>query len=55
MRAQTLTQLFTTCWVLALSGVAAAQNEDAMSSQEELAKTVQNPLASLVSLPFQAN
>ncbi len=53
MRTRTSTLVFTTCFVLALGGVAAAQ--DATSAQEELAKTVQNPLASLVSLPFQAN
>jgi hypothetical protein len=44
--------LATCCW-LALSGSAAAQDED--TANADLAKTVQNPLASLVSLPFQAN
>lgn len=55
MRTWTLTLVFTGGLVLVLGGVAAAQDEDAKSEQAELAKTVQNPLASLVSLPFQAN
>ena len=50
MRTRTPLLVLATCCWLALPGSAAAQTE-----QEDLAKTVQNPLASLVSLPFQAN
>ena len=42
-----------TCCVLVLSASAAAQDRD--DQQAELAKTVQNPLANLVSLPLQFN
>jgi hypothetical protein len=41
--------------LLALSGTAVAQGEDRAADEDELAKTVQNPLATLISLPFQAN
>ena len=50
MRTRTPLLVFATCCWLALCGSAAAQDQ-----QEDLAKTIQNPLASLVSLPFQAN
>ncbi len=53
MKTQTLTLIFAIYYSLALSGSSAA--EDHAAEQEDLAKTVQNPLASLVSLPFQAN
>ena len=55
MRTQTLIRVFATCCLLVLCGSAAAQDEDATAEQEALAKTVQNPLAALISLPFQAN
>lgn len=47
---RTRISLFATC-MLALCSFVSAQDDDSA----ELAKTVQNPLASLVSLPFQAN
>ena len=53
MKTQTLTLIFAIYYSLALGGSSAAQ--DHAAEQEDLAKTVQNPLASLVSLPFQAN
>ena len=55
MRTRTLIRVFATCCLLVLCGSAAAQDEDATAEQEALAKTVQNPLAALISLPFQAN
>jgi hypothetical protein len=55
MRKQTLTVVFVAFCLSALSGSATAQDQDEVAANEALAKAVQNPLASLVSLPFQAN
>ena len=55
MRTRLLTMSFATACVLATCGFAAAQNDDSEPSEADLAKTVQNPLATLISLPFQAN
>ena len=54
MRTRTKLIVFATCCVLVLSGSAAAQ-QGRDDEQADLAKTVQNPLANLVSLPLQFN
>ena len=51
MRIRMLPLVVATCWGLALcSATVAAEGEEA-----DLAKTIQNPIANLVSLPFQYN
>ena len=55
MRTRKLTRVFASCCLLALCASAAAQDEESKSEEADLAKTVQNPLANLISLPFQAN
>ena len=50
----TLAVLATCCW-LALCGSAASAAEEAQHDEGDLAKTVQNPLANLVTLPLQFN
>jgi len=52
MRTRTPVLVATCCW-LALCGAAAAG--ETTVDEAELAATVQNPLANLISLPFQAN
>ena len=55
MRTEWLAMVFATCCWLALGGSVAAQDEHKEAEDGNLAKTVQNPLANLVALPFQAN
>ena len=55
MKTQTLTLIFAIYYSLALGGSSAAQDPDKSGADEDLAKAIQNPLASIVSLPFQAN
>jgi hypothetical protein len=43
-----------TCWIAALS-LLATSNKALAQSADELAKQTQNPVASLISVPFQAN
>jgi hypothetical protein len=51
-----LIRVFAACCLLAFCGFAAAQDQEAADKESsDLAKTIQNPLAALVSLPFQAN
>ena len=53
MKAQALFLMLVTCCWLALCGAAAAQ--EAGGNAGALAKQIQNPIANLVSLPFQYN
>jgi hypothetical protein len=55
MKTRPLTLVLATCCWLALPGSSAAQDPDKSGADEDLAKAIQNPLASIVSLPFQAN